>query len=241
MQNFNFIEDITKYIPLIKKKSCIAIIPARGGSKTIKDKNIKLLKGKPLIEYSIKHAHLSKKIENVIVSSDSQKILDIASKLGAIPIKRPNNLGNDIIHAEPSLIHALLEYINIKGYLPECTVLLQATSPIRNTEDINSSIDDVMSKKFKSSLAGTATHRFIWGKDNNSSWISPYGSKRPRRQEFSQVTETGSFYTFSTIDFLKKGDRIINPTNIVMTSQSTSYEIDTLSDWKILEALMETI
>ena len=71
---------------------------ARKGSKRIKNKNIKLLNGKPLIEYSIRHAHLSKGIENVIVSSDSEKILDISGKLGAIPIKRPNNQIKSIKH-----------------------------------------------------------------------------------------------------------------------------------------------
>ena len=238
MNNFDKIYDVSKYLQLIKKSSCLAVIPARKGSKTIKNKNLKLLNGKPLIQYSIEHALNSKKINNVLVTSDSQKILEIAKKLGAIPVLRPDNLSGDIIHPEPSVIHSLLEFLKIKRYMPQCTILLQPTSPIRKIENIDSSIEDILSEHYNSSISGTKTHYFIWEKDTNLNWNPPYGNKRPRRQDFHQITETGSFFAFNTIEFLKAGDRIIKPVNIIETPQDSSYEIDTQADWEIMEALI---
>ena len=232
------IEDITKYSTKVKNNFCVAIIPARGGSKSIKDKNIKLLDNKPLISYSIKIAQSSDKIYKTIVTSDSQKIIRISKNYGANTILRPNELANDIIHPEPSIIHALLKFLDIEGFLPECTLMLQPTSPIRELVDIEAAIDDILSGKFNSSISGTKSHHFIWEKDSSSEWIPPYGKRRPRRQDFNQITETGSFFAFNTLKFLQEGDRIIKPTNIIETGEICSYEIDSPFEWEILESLI---
>ena len=239
MESYKYIEDTTKYINFLKKNSCVAIIPARGGSKSIKNKNIKLLDNKPLIAHSIETANLSNKISKIIVTSDSQQILNISKEYGATTILRPPELANDIIHPEPSIIHSLLKILETDGFLPECTLMLQPTSPIREINDINSAIDDILSGKYNSSISGTKSHHFIWERDSQSNWIAPYGDKRPRRQDFHQIKETGSFFAFNTIRFLQKGDRIIKPTNIVETKELCSYEIDSPCDWEIMEALIQ--
>jgi len=239
MNEYLRVEDTSRFENVIKENACIAVIPARGGSKSIKNKNIKLLNGKPLICYSINHALVSKKIDNVYVTSDSQEILDIARQHGAIPILRPQQLANDIIHPEPSILHVLLEFFEKYNYLPACTIMLQPTSPIREINDIDNSIKDIFSGEYNSSISGTKTHYFIWEKDSASNWIAPYGTERPRRQDFHQITETGSFFSFNTKEFLKTGNRIISPTNIIETSQNSSYEIDSPSDWEIMESLIK--
>ena len=237
--NFRSIGDITQYIPKEKKDTCVAIIPARGGSKSIKNKNKKLLNGKPLIGYSIEVANSSDKIYKSIVTSDSEDILNISEQYGAQPILRPGELANDIIHPEPAIIHALLQLLENDGFIPECTLMLQPTSPLRKLNDINAAIDDVLSGEFNSSISCTRTHNFVWKKDSNSKWIAPYGNKRPRRQDFHQLTETGSFYAFNTLKFLQKGDRIIDPINIIETDEISSYEIDSPIEWEIMEALIQ--
>ena len=155
MYKYSRVEDISPYENFIKKNSCIAVIPARGGSKSIKKKNLKLLKGKPLIYYSINHALISKKIDSVYVTSDSKEILDIAIKYGAAPILRPPELADDIIHPEPSVIHVILEFFKVNNFLPECTIMLQPTSPIRELNDIDNSIQDILSGKYNSSTLST--------------------------------------------------------------------------------------
>ncbi len=238
MNYYSKIKDIQKYLSKEKKNSCIAIIPARGGSKSIKGKNIKLLNKKPLIAYSIEIANSSEKIQETIVTSDSREILQISEKYEAKTILRPCELANDIIHPEPSIVHALLNFLENKGFLPECTLMLQPTSPIRDKVDIEAAINDIFSGKFNSSISGTRSHHFIWEKDSSSKWIAPYGDKRPRRQDFYQITETGSFFAFNTLKFLEKGDRIIKPINIIETSEISSYEIDSPFDWEIMETLI---
>ena len=112
------IEDVTSYIPLIQKGFTIAVIPARGSSKTINNKNIKDLNGLPLIAYSINHAKSSKQIKDIYVSSDNEEILNIGEKDGVKPKKRSYELSNDIIHAEPAVIDVLLKIAKkIKFYL----------------------------------------------------------------------------------------------------------------------------
>jgi len=239
MDSYKSIEDIEKFTSKVKKNTCLAVIPARGGSKGIKDKNIKLLNNKPLVVYSIEIANSSDKIYQTVVTSDSNKILKISEDFGAKTILRPSELANDIVHPEPSIIHVLLESLSTDGFLPECTLFLQPTSPIRSINYIENAIDDVLSGKFNSSIAGTKTHNFIWEKNKSSQWIAPYGDKRPRRQDFYQITETGSFYAFNTLKFLQKGDRIIQPTNVVETDEIYSYEIDTLLEWEIMETLIQ--
>ena len=136
-----------------KSKKVFAIIPARGGSKSIKGKNIKLLNNKPLIAYSIEIANSSEKIQETIVTSDSHEILQISEKYEAKTILRPRKLANDIIHPEPSIVHALLNFLENKGFLPECTLMLQPTSPIRDKIDMEAAINDIFSGKFNSSIS----------------------------------------------------------------------------------------
>ncbi len=130
--------------------------------------------------------------------------------------------------------------LETKKFLPECTVFLQPTSPIRDISKLDQSILDVFSGKFNTSMAATKTHHFIWEKNQNGEWEPPYGNMRPRRQDFHQVKETGSFFSFNTLKFLEKGDRIIKPVNLQITSEIESYEIDTLVDWEIMEALVKS-
>lgn len=234
------IEEVSRYIPLIKKGVTFAIIPARGSSKTIKNKNIKNLNGRPLITYSINHALSSNHINDVYVTSDSKDILKIGEEFGAKAIKRPDELSDDVIMPDPAILHALLKIAGKENILPECTVMLQPTSPLRNVELIDASILKVLSGNYKSSISATKSHHFIWEKDSNNNWIPPYEfNKRPRRQDFDQVKETGSFYAFKTIDFLKTGDRLIKPVDLQITSEEESYEIDTPLDWVVMEQLIK--
>ena len=123
----------------------MAIIPARGGSKGIPLKNLKLLNGKPLIEYSINESLKSKFITRTIVSSDHIKILKKAEKLGAEIIKRPKNLSNDSSPLEPVIEHCLNYLKSKENYVPDIIILLQNTSPLRTKKHI----DDPLSNFFR--------------------------------------------------------------------------------------------
>lgn len=114
----------------------VAIVPARGGSKGIPDKNIIDVNGKPMIQYTI-DAALSSKLDKVVVSSDSDKILSISSALGADVVKRPEALSTDNASTIDAVMH-LLESLDDEY---DVVMILQPTSPLRESSDIDKALD----------------------------------------------------------------------------------------------------
>lgn len=121
------------------KNRIIAIIPARGGSKKIPRKNIKLLCGKPLIAYTIIRAKKSKYLDNFYVSTENEEIAEISRRYGAEVIERPEKLAKDETPTIDVIFH-VLDNLKGKNYNPDIVVLLQPTSPLRNAEDIDNAI-----------------------------------------------------------------------------------------------------
>ncbi len=123
----------------------IAVVPARGGSKGIPRKNIKLLKGKPLITYTIEAAKKSKLIDRIIVSTDDVEIANIAKECGAeIPFLRPEELAKDDITDLPVLQHVLKWLIVNEDCNPDLMIYLRPTAPIRDPEDIDRAVKLLM-------------------------------------------------------------------------------------------------
>ena len=131
----------------------IAIIPARSGSKSLVDKNIKYLSGHPLIAYSIAAAKLSKKIDRVIVSTDSQKYTEIAKQYGAeVPFIRPDKISIDTAIDRDFLIHAMNWFKENESSVPEYWVHLRPTTPLRSIEIIDNAINEIMQDNNATSL-----------------------------------------------------------------------------------------
>jgi CMP-N-acetylneuraminic acid synthetase len=119
----------------------LGIIPARGGSKGIPDKNIHPLKGKPLISYSIEQGLNSQLLTDLIISTDSIKIKEVSEKYGAkVPFLRPSELSSDSALAIPTIKHAVEAYEKIVGYKYDYIVMLQPTAPLRLAIDIDNSL-----------------------------------------------------------------------------------------------------
>lgn len=126
---------------MINNKKVLAIIPARKKSKRILNKNIKLLRGNPLIFYTIAQAKKSRIIDRIIVSTDSKKIAEISKKYGAeAPFLRPARLAQDTTPDFPVFLHALKWLKNNENYIPDIVVHLRPTSPLRNAKQIDKAI-----------------------------------------------------------------------------------------------------
>lgn len=118
----------------------LGLIPARGGSKGVPNKNIKLLAGKPLLQYTIDVAKKSKLLSYLLVSSDSSDIINLAKSLSVhVPFKRPAHLAEDTTPTLPVIVHAL-EYLQKQGIEFDAVCLLQPTSPLRTAEFIDNAI-----------------------------------------------------------------------------------------------------
>lgn len=124
----------------MKNHKILALIPARGGSKGIPGKNIKLLAGKPLIAYTIEAAKNCDSISRVVVSTDSQEIASVAVQYGAdVPFLRPAELASDTAMTMDAVIH-MIKGLEKEGETYDYLVLLQPTSPLRNSDDIEGAI-----------------------------------------------------------------------------------------------------
>ena len=129
------------------KKRILGVIPARGGSKGVPDKNIYQLSGKPLIAYTIEAGLKSRLLTDMIVSTNSQKIKEVAVQYGAtVPFMRPEELSNDSTLAIPTIQHAVAAYEDVVGYRYDYIIMLQPTAPLRRSEDIDNSLQELIDK-----------------------------------------------------------------------------------------------
>ena len=136
-----------------------AIILARGGSKGIHNKNLKLFCGHPLVAWTIIQAKLSKKIRNIFVSSDSNKILKVAKKYGAKQIKRPKSISGDHAKSESAVLHAL----SLVGDKQKGIVMLEPTAPLRSPDDLDKCVKNFLKNDWDSGFSGAYLADFlIW-------------------------------------------------------------------------------
>ena len=217
----------------------LAIIPARGGSKGIKNKNLIPLDKKPLIYYSINSALHSKFVSKTVVSSDNEKILQTAKKFGSEIVRRPKNLGKNSTKLEPVLLHTI-NYLQKKdNFIPDYIILLQNTSPLRNSSHIDNCMNYLLKNKFDSVLSVYPSHHFIWQENKKSAKAQNYNpSDRPNRQQFNpQFIENGAIYISTYDSFIKSKCRISGKIGLYKMKKLDSIEIDDIDDLTLTKTI----
>lgn len=210
----------------------LVVIPARGGSRGIPQKNIRMLDGKPLISYSISCASHSKYNPTVVVSSENNKILFVAQKYGATPILRPSELSGDEVTLDPVINDAVDQSENIWGSF-DVVITMQPTSPTLKTATLDSAIDYFIANSLDTLISGVKDPRLSWKDSANG--IRPNYLERKNRQYLpNEYKETGAFvitrrcYVTSTSRF---GENI----DIFQVPKSEAIDIDDASDWYVAE------
>jgi N-acylneuraminate cytidylyltransferase/CMP-N,N'-diacetyllegionaminic acid synthase len=232
---------------MINGKRVIAIIPARGGSKGLPGKNIKELCGKPLIAWSIEAGLASKYIDEVMVTTDSEEIARISRDFGAtVPFIRPAELASDTATSFDTLKHAIDHYQNEKNETFEYVVLLEPTSPLRDKNDIDKSIEQLTTEQDAMAIVGickteSQNPAFLVKKDNRG-FIVGYEDKEIkvlRRQDIKDVYFfEGSVYV-SQIDALLHEKSFYHEHTIgYVVPKWKSFEIDDIDDFIMVEALL---
>ncbi len=222
-------------------KNTIALILARGGSKGIPNKNSRNFCGIPLIGWSILQAKNTKGISDVWLSSDSKKILKIAERFGAKTICRPKKLSTSTANGDDAYLHAL-DFIEKNVHLPDIVVALQATSPIRESKDLERGLKKFKNGKYDSLFSSCLAEDILfWKKSGDRLKNINYNyQKRHRRQNFKEnVIENGSFYIFTPQLIRKLKNRLgAKIGNYVMDSWKL-FELDEPSDIKFCELIMK--
>jgi len=208
----------------------VALIPLRGGSKSIPDKNIKILHGKPLSQWVIEAAIKSKYIDEVYISTDSLRIKQTLEnlKLDVKFIDRPVEFATDESSTESVMLH-FVECVEF-----ETLITIQATSPLLTEHDLDSAIEQFRINEFDSMLSAVKSFRFYWDCNFRPLNYDPY--KRPRRQDFKgSYVENGAFYITKRDILTKYKCRLGGNIGIFEMGESSFIEIDEPSDWAIVE------
>ncbi len=217
---------------MINNNKCLAVIPARGGSKRLKRKNIKLFNGKPLIAWSIYAAKNSSYIDEVVVSTEDIEIASIALSFGAtVPYLRPIALSKDNVDSTKPVLEILNNY---KEYSQ--IVLLQPTSPLRTPLDIDECIKLSVYNRGMPCISVTnlindvnvLAHKH---KDNR---LSPF-----KLLNTDLVKINGAVYTSSSQYFKNHGTFMMEETMSFEMPKERSIDIDTILDFKIAEELFK--
>jgi YrbI family 3-deoxy-D-manno-octulosonate 8-phosphate phosphatase len=219
----------------------LAIIPARGGSKGIPRKNVRLLAAKPLVAYAIENARQSRTVNRVVVSTDDPEIAAVSTDFGAEVVWRPAEISGDTASSESALLHTLECLRETESYVPELVVFLQCTSPLTLPEDIDGTVQALLDERADCALAVTPFHYFLWRQDQQEGGVGINHDKRirPRRQDReAQFLETGAVYVMRTEGFLQAKHRFFGKTAMYVMPQERCLEIDEPVDFLLAEVLL---
>jgi N-acylneuraminate cytidylyltransferase len=222
------------------KPSCLAIIPARGGSKGVPRKNVKLLAGRPLIAWTIRAAREAKRVTRVVVSTDDAEIARVANECGAGVVWRPAEISGDIASSESALLHVLGHLRETENYRPELLAFLQCTSPLTTAADIDGTIGAMLDQRADSALSAARFFHFVWRVDSDgASGVNHDKRVRQRRQERpAEFLENGAIYAMRTEGFLAARHRFFGKTAIYEVEAGRSLEIDEPDDFEVAEVLL---
>lgn len=224
----------------------IAFIFARGGSKGLPGKNIRLLGSKPLIAWSIDHALAVKRIERVIVSTDSEEIAAVARQYGAeVPFIRPEELARDDSPEWLAWRHALNYLRETTGALPEVMASVPTMAPLRQPLDIDNCLDEYEKGDADMVITITDAHRSPYfnmvktNADYTVGLVNPPQSAIARRQEVPVVYDMTTVCYVANPEFVMSHNAIFEGrVKAVKIPVERAIDIDTLLDFQIAESLL---
>lgn len=230
---------------MYKNQSILALIPARGGSKGLPGKNLMLIDGRPLVSFPITTALNSKYIDNVVLSSDDDKIMAVGRMYNCcVPFQRPEHLASDTASSIDVAIHAI-DYYEEQGKIYDYIILLEPTSPLTEAKDVDRAIEMLIDNRDVSdSIVGMAVvesnHPLFLAKKGEQGNVIPYIRKdfiTPiRRQDLNELLFfEGSLY-MSDIATLKRIRSFVHEKTMpFVVPRWKSIEIDEYSDFLIAE------
>ena len=211
----------------------LAIIPARGGSKGIPRKNVRLMNGKPLIYYSINNAKNCPYIDDVVVSSDDEEILSIANQYGVIAMNRDSKLAQDAVTLDPVIYDAMLRAEKMTGKHYDTIITLQATSPLLSSNTLDNAIKDFIEGDFDTYISAVNKPHLSWTRLDGKC-VPNYTARLNRQQLPPNYLETGAFL-ITKRECVSESSRIGSNVSVYEMPEKEAIDIDSYSDWIICE------
>ena len=230
------------------KKNIIAIIPARRGSKGIKDKNLSLLEGYPLIAYSIILAKLIPEINQVIVSTDSELYAGVAKKFGAeVPFLRPSSFAEDSSSDYDFMSHAV-DWYEKNDCLPEYWIHLRPTTPLRESSIVKKAIELILSNQEATSLRSchlSPESPFKWLRKNSEGYFtnllgndSNLDKYNGPRQEYPDVFIPNGYVDIVKSSFIKK-NKLLHGDKVIAFETPLSFEVDSKDELEMINLYLK--
>jgi len=223
--------------------SCAVVIPARGGSKGVRGKNLRMVNGRPLIARAVQAAREATSVGVVIVSTDDDAIAAISRDAGAMVVRRPAEISGDHAASEAAVLHALdaLERID---RLPEFVILMQCTAPFTGPEHVDAVLAAMHNRPADCAFSVVEDHGFIWGLDEEGFAFGvnhDHTTRRRMRQELPrQFRENGALYGMRVAPFRRSGLRFCGPALPVLMD-TPPIEIDEELDLTLCDAIARVL
>lgn len=216
--------------------SVAVVIPARGGSKGIPRKNMRLMNGKPLIAYAIENALASKFVDRVLVSSDSEEVLAFASQYDNVSaLGRESGLAQDAVTLDP-VVHDAVSRCEADG-LFDVVVTLQPTSPLLSVGTLDAALKLFLSSELDSLISVVNDPHLSWMEDASGRVLPAYEKRLNRQQLPHHYVETGAFL-ISRRECVTPAGRLGSRVGVFEVPEAESIDIDTKEDWVVCESLL---
>lgn len=228
---------------MYKGKKILCVIPARGGSKRLPGKNIMELAGKPLIAYSIECARASGLLDRIVVSTDDEAITEVARSFGAeVPFMRPATLARDESSSADVLLHATEWLEENEGYTFDAVVLLQVTSPLRTTEDVEAAVKMLIDNEAQNVFSVTKAHASPYTTlvETKADGYARLSKESAENEPVPPVYElNGAVYAWWKNTLNRERPLFQDRTSFYVMERERSVDIDTLLDFKIAETILK--
>lgn len=225
----------------------LAVIPARSGSKSVPDKNIRLINNKPMLAYSIEHAQKSKYINRIILSTDSEHYAEIGRQYGAeVPFLRPAEYATDTALDIDVFYHALSYLKENENYIPDIVVQLRPTYPIRDVVDIDNMIEIAINNPEVDSVRSLSPAKEIpykmWTIDDNKKLAPIVGGGAFECYNMPRQELPKAYYQNACIDIIKSNvileQKSMSGKNIYGYLMEDNFDIDTDDDFKVVSEII---
>lgn len=222
----------------INRGRSVAVIPARGGSKGIPRKNMRLMHGKPLISYAIENALNCSLISTVIVTSDSEEILAYASQFdGVICLDRSSELAQDAVTLDPVIYDAVVRCEDKLGIKYDAVVTLQPTSPLLSVDTLTRALQSFINNEADSMISVVNAPHLRWKRDDKGRIVQDYIKRLNRQQLPPSYLETGAFFICKR-SCLTPNSRLGENVSVFEVPENEATDIDTKEDWAVCESIL---